>query len=494
MSTKRVLTIVLIASAVLLAAGIGPQVANTALALPPAQAGVTIPYSGSLADEAGQPVADGAYAFTFALYDAETRGSPLWTEAQEGVAVQDGAFTALLGSVTPLPKEVLDDGARWLEVAVRGPGEAGFTALTPRQELSAAASVAQAGLAAPAKGLSSSCAHTHFGEYWTGSASTYALRLANSGGSAFAANTSVSGGIGVYGGATNSTGTGTGVRGYSYSPAGYGGYFYNDYGGTGLYASGTGGVGVSANSSGNDGVAGSSAASNKSGVYGYNSAAGGGFGVYGVSNSGRGVQGVDGGPDPDNSFGVYSQGDIYTTDDLVVMDTLFVGGLATFSGGKSGYVVEIAQNDDTVALEVGDIVVISGAGPAVVGEIPVIKVRRAMTGETSAVVGVVDQLYVPAPANSEAVANGEIKAESIVSNASIAPGQYMTIVTLGAFKAIKVDASYGAINPGDLLVASPNPGYAMRAPASPKPGTIIGKALGALSSGTGVIPVMVTLH
>ena len=193
-------------------------------------------------------------------------------------------------------------------------------------------------------------------------------------------------------------------------------------------------------------------------------------------------------------YGVFSDGNMYTTGDLGVVGSLTVGGLATFNGGKVGYVVEIAQNDDTVALEAGDIVVISGVGPAVVGEIPVIKVRRALTGETSAVVGVVDQLYVPAPANSEAVANGEKKAESIVSNASIAPGGYLTIVTLGSFKAIKVDVSYGAIAPGDLLVASPNPGYAMRAPASPKPGTIIGKALGALSSGTGVIPVMITLQ
>jgi hypothetical protein len=44
-----------------------------------------------------------------------------------------------------------------------------------------------------------------------------------------------------------------------------------------------------------------------------------------------------------------------------------------------------------------------------------------------------------------------------------------------------------------LLVASPNPGYAMRAD-SPQPGTIIGKALGELRDGTGVIPVIITLQ
>jgi hypothetical protein len=67
------------------------------------------------------------------------------------------------------------------------------------------------------------------------------------------------------------------------------------------------------------------------------------------------------------------------------------------------------------------------------------------------------------------------------------------VVTLGSFKAIKVDASYGAIAPGDLLVASPNPGYAMQA-ASPTPGSVVGKALGALASGRGTIPVIITLQ
>jgi hypothetical protein len=128
-------------------------------------------------------------------------------------------------------------------------------------------------------------------------------------------------------------------------------------------------------------------------------------------------------------------------------------------------------------------VVISGAGPAVIGEIPVIKVRRAAAGETSGVVGVVDQHYIPALT--------EVAASAV--DDAIAPGEYLTIVTLGAYKAIKVDASYGAIAPGDLLAASPNPGYAMRA-AAPKPGTVIGKALGELPSGVGIIAVIVTLQ
>jgi hypothetical protein len=67
------------------------------------------------------------------------------------------------------------------------------------------------------------------------------------------------------------------------------------------------------------------------------------------------------------------------------------------------------------------------------------------------------------------------------------------MVTLGSFKAIKVDASEGAIHPGDRLTASPRAGFAMKA-STLVPGTIVGKALGSLETGTGVIPVLVTLQ
>jgi hypothetical protein len=57
----------------------------------------------------------------------------------------------------------------------------------------------------------------------------------------------------------------------------------------------------------------------------------------------------------------------------------------------------------------------------------------------------------------------------------------------------RVDASYGAIHPGDLLSTSGTPGFAMKA-TDPKIGTILGKAMGTLESGTGTIEVLVTLQ
>jgi hypothetical protein len=66
---------------------------------------------------------------------------------------------------------------------------------------------------------------------------------------------------------------------------------------------------------------------------------------------------------------------------------------------------------------------------------------------------------------------------------------------------VKVDASFGAIKPGDLLSTSSTPGHAMK--AAPviingleiyRPGTILGKALEPLAQGTGVIKVFVSMR
>jgi hypothetical protein len=59
----------------------------------------------------------------------------------------------------------------------------------------------------------------------------------------------------------------------------------------------------------------------------------------------------------------------------------------------------------------------------------------------------------------------------------------------------KVSAENGSIRPGDLLVTSSTVGYAMRGTdRSQMLGAVIGKALGSLDSGTGVIEVAVTLQ
>jgi hypothetical protein len=250
MSSKRVLIIVLAVSVLLLA--------GSAHALPPDQvaspAGVTIPYPGRLADPAGQPVADGEYDFTFTLYDAETGGNALWSETQKGVAVQAGSFATVLGQVNSIPAD-LAKGQGWLAVAVRGPGEAGFTSLSPRQRLSSAPATAASASS------SSSCVHDHYGEWWAGDAGT-GLRV----------DSTVNNGTGLLG-----------VANFGESAYGVWG---SSAGGRGVQGDSGTGVGVAGVSGSGDGVSGTASASNKSGVYGHNT--GSGYGVFGRSANGYG--------------------------------------------------------------------------------------------------------------------------------------------------------------------------------------------------------------
>jgi len=59
---------------------------------------------------------------------------------------------------------------------------------------------------------------------------------------------------------------------------------------------------------------------------------------------------------------------------------------------------------------------------------------------------------------------------------------------------VKVCDENGAIEPGDLLVASSVAGHAMAAPADPAPGAVIGKALGSLETGSGVMRMLVMMR
>jgi hypothetical protein len=66
-------------------------------------------------------------------------------------------------------------------------------------------------------------------------------------------------------------------------------------------------------------------------------------------------------------------------------------------------------------------------------------------------------------------------------------------VVVAGMTVVKVDATWGPIHRGDLLVSSPTRGHAMRAD-DPPAGTVIGKALEAFEGGTGTIRVLVMLR
>lgn len=69
-------------------------------------------------------------------------------------------------------------------------------------------------------------------------------------------------------------------------------------------------------------------------------------------------------------------------------------------------------------------------------------------------------------------------------------GERRAAVTFAGIASCKVDAIYGPVYPGDLLVSSPTPGHAMRADAAP-PGAVLGKALEELTSGRASIRILV---
>ncbi len=145
-------------------------------------------------------------------------------------------------------------------------------------------------------------------------------------------------------------------------------------------------------------------------------------------------------------------------------DNFQCSGYATFSGGKSGYVVDICRSDETGLLEEGDIVMITGVSSSVVGEIPVVNVKKTSEAYCSGVIGVVDRHFEKEYSSElAAIAKEEgLRTDATIcrygTKSSINWGEYLSVETLGAYKSIKADASYGSIKPGDLLTSSPTPG------------------------------------
>jgi len=73
-------------------------------------------------------------------------------------------------------------------------------------------------------------------------------------------------------------------------------------------------------------------------------------------------------------------------------------------------------------------------------------------------------------------------------------GKNAILVALTGTVPVKVTADNGSIKPGDLLVSSGKPGYAMKCSDRKScVGSIVGKALGSLAEGDGMIRAAVML-
>jgi hypothetical protein len=77
-------------------------------------------YQGYLTDTIDIPV-DGTFEMTFYIYDAASGGSDKWKETHNGVIVERGVFSVILGQMVAVPDSAFTGGTdRWLEIVVDG--------------------------------------------------------------------------------------------------------------------------------------------------------------------------------------------------------------------------------------------------------------------------------------------------------------------------------------------------------------------------------------
>jgi hypothetical protein len=261
------------------------------------------------------------------------------------------------------------------------------------------------------------------------------------------------GGQGVWGASDSSTGvvgvskTGWGTSGESETQFGVAGISKSSAGVRGTSVSGRGAEGVSADG---EGVVGFS--TNSAGVWG--EADGAGNGVQGTSKSGVGVFGKGG-----RLAGLF-EGKVTVTGDLTAHDVFIAGG----DCAEEFDIAEAAES------EPGMVMVLNQEGTLQPGQ----------QAYDKRVAGVISGA-------------GAYKPGVILDRRGSSEGR-MPVALVGKVYC-KVDAQYGSIETGDLLTSSPTPGHAMKASDPFKAfGAVIGKALGSLDVGQGLIPILIALQ
>ncbi len=423
-------------------------------------------YQGTFAD-AGVP-ANGNYDFEFALYSVGSGGSASQTVTQANVAVSGG----LINTLVDFGAATFDGQVKWVEVHVRTAGSAvAYTVLSPRQALTAVPYAL--GLPMPFQRSVHTGAQPAFQiSSADGGTSIEGVNATNSqfpavhgvafgiGGIAVKGNTLSNTSIAVSGQADN---LGTGVQGTSVSGVGVNGT-----------AGATGGTGVRGASTLGDGVRGL-----------------GVIGVHGVGNT-----------------GVWAEGGLLATDHVT-------DNISCFGSGRFCESVVTIKNDI-----IGNLILASSGTPAtdvfrVNGNGSVFANGDYNTG------GADIAEYVPATGKLEPgdvveidETNGEAfrlsshpNSTSVGGVISTKPGVSLNTSTaedsaakgmprlaLSGRVPVKVTSENGAIHAGDLLVSASRPGHAMRAPESPRAGTVIGKAMQKLDRDSGQIEMLVMLR
>jgi hypothetical protein len=469
----------------------------------------SINYQGQLSDpNTGEPL-DGSYTMQFQLYGAEAGGSPVWDSGSQSVQVDNGLFNVELDvdqrdfngqalwlrigvggqwltprrEILPVPYALSLRPGAWIEGSVDG-GKTLFV----RNDSSALGSTGILGWAYATSGETyglwgesrSSDGQGVYGIASAESGNTYGVWGASrstAGRGVYGRTTAASGttygvygesdstsGRGVLGEATATSGDTYGVYGKAGSPAGYGVYGEAPVYGVGGHATRSSNLAV--------GVWGVAESASGFGVHGACLGDGATRGVSGIVQSAEGVGGYFKNQSSEGGLGlrVESQGMLIEAWDGDPLDRRFrvnnAGGVfadGTFNPGGADLAEMLPAVD---GLEPGDVLVIGPDG----------KLARSSGAYSTAVAGV----YSTKP--------GFVGGSD---EDGINPGK-VPLAVVGVVP-VKVSAESGPIAPGDLLTTSRIAGHAMKA-SEPKLGTILGKALGALPSGTGVIEILVMLQ
>ncbi len=420
-----------------------------------------IHYQGRLLNPVtGQAKPDGSYTMVFSIYAAESGGTALWTESKN-VLVNKGLFGTLLGDTTFFPAGLFTGEVRYLGIAVGGDPEA-----VPRQQIASVAHAIFASTAGDANSVEgkaaadfAAAAHSHDERYFLESEADN--RFINASGIETIGNNSNRSPILT----VLQKGTNSGLVGIADAPTiGHAGVV-----GIGESASGSridSPSGVLGDSKNQRGVIGISAAND--GVLGFST---GGSGTVGQSIESYGVDAFSQNSyairaTSQNSYAVhasspkdhaiYAEGAVYG---LYTPDKVFAG---------SGY-NDLAEHIPAASnVEAGEVVVIDPNHDE--------RVIKSTQPNDPTVAGVIS--------TDPAMLIGQADTPSPLALAGRVP--------------VKVSDENGPIQRGDLLTTSSMPGHAMKAQPTIingmpfyQPGTIIGKALGELEMGTGVITVLI---
>ncbi|HEV8481516.1 MAG TPA: hypothetical protein VGR66_12045 [Candidatus Eisenbacteria bacterium] len=470
-----------------------------------AAAGSAFTYQGLLRN--GGNLAQGSHDFIFALY-ADSTGSTLIGTSQSalGVAVNNGFFTVALD----FGAAAFDGNARWLDIQVRPAGGGAYTALTPRQALRP---VPYATRAINGPTGSSQWVNDSYGiDYankigvgtvtnptataWINSGSTNnnTLYVTSNNGpwAALAVRNYGTNGWGIY--------DDTSINHYLYGRLGVGqispGYpvdvlnnvgsglrvisygaqdILNPHPGEGVGAAmfvhgytGSGAFGATSNgiyASSTDARAVTAWTTTGWGVDG-NNVSSGCYGVLGTPN--EGVFGYSPNTSlPAGKFNALSGGVAIEANGLTKTKTLQIMG-----GSDLAEPFDVARREGATP-EPGSVVVIDAAHP---GDL-----------------AISEEPYDTRVAGVISGANGLAPGMVMQSDAEHAHGEHAVALTGRVW--CKVDASFGAVHPGDLLVSSPTPGYAMCAnDVSRRAGAVLGKAMTSLETGRGLVLVLVSLQ